>query len=65
MITHNDFTGKTKSRFLCDKCNKELVTGKDDRYRLIVQDPRGYKIVKRWDLCDRCCKLLFKSMRKG
>lgn len=66
MIIKQDNTGKTKSIFKCDRCNAELITDRDERYRISVQEiPRTNSKTKKWDLCRRCYLLLCKGIKKG
>lgn len=51
MVVKVDFTGKTKSEYLCDRCKTELQQGKNKRYRIVVYDTAPYKSIKTADLC--------------
>ena len=66
MLVKADTTGKTKSIFKCDRCKKKLINDKDERYVIYIQKiPMNRKIVKTWDLCDRCFSALCRGIEKG
>lgn len=41
---------KTKSKYKCDKCRKQLST--DTRYTIYIKEPNSDKVKKIWDLCE-------------
>ena len=68
MLVTADYTGGKKSVYKCDRCEKELLTGTDDRYRITVyKNPTSYKHnqTKTWDLCRRCYAAFHKAIEKG
>lgn len=68
MLVKIDYTGTKKSVYKCDRCEKELVMGTDDRYKIIVnKNPTSYKPnqIKFWDLCRRCYKAFDRAIEKG
>ena len=66
MLIKKNVTGKTGSIFECDRCKKELITGRDERFHLAVtKSPRDYGRLKSWDLCKRCYLMLCKGIAKG
>ncbi len=62
MIKQIDKTGKTKSLYMCDMCNKTMeITN-----RIGIHTKRGTdkSISKKWDLCNKCYEMLEKSINK-
>lgn len=54
---------RNKYRFFCDRCNKEISFDNCTLHQLI--DKYGERTSKkRYDLCDRCLKLLDHSIKK-
>ena len=56
--------GKSNSTYRCDMCNRLLMKNKDLFYNIYVRDPEKEKSTKKWDLCEKCYKLLARSIIK-
>lgn len=56
--------GKSSSTYRCDMCNRLLIKNKDLFYNIRVSDTQKDKSTKKWDLCEKCYKLLARSIAK-
>ena len=56
--------GKSNSTYRCDMCNRLLIKNKDLFYSIHVKDTEKEKFTKKWDLCEKCYKLLARSIIK-
>ena len=68
MLIQKNYTGRTKSIFLCDRCKRKIETDKNDRYRVVVQKtPNSLRSnqIQAWDLCERCYSALDRGIKKG
>ena len=51
---------KSTSKYECDMCKKSMT--KEDRY-LVSTSEKGRDVAqKRWDLCDKCMKIIEKNI---
>lgn len=65
MLIEADRTGKTKSIFKCDRCNKILIADQDERFRISVTEiPMNQRKTKKWDLCKKCYAALYRGIEK-
>lgn len=60
MLLKIDYSGKSESRFICDRCAVKIL-GKDRSIVRIYEGKRG-KIIKKWDLCPSCNRKLFRGI---
>lgn len=51
-----------KSKYICDRCKRELNS--DNRRAIFVAKGSETK-AKKWDLCERCYKALCIGIKKG
>lgn len=58
MLIEKDGTGRGRTVFKCDRCNKYLT--RDNRYGLYIQQYK-FSPKKAYDLCDKC----FKALKRG
>lgn len=68
MIIEKICTGRDKSLYKCDRCGCRLKEGENVRYKItIVKMPvkKGGDNRRNYDLCDRCCYIIDKLIRKG
>lgn len=68
MIIEKVCTGRDKSLYKCDRCGCRLKEGENVRYKItIVKMPvkKGGDNRRNYDLCDRCCYIIDKLIRKG
>ena len=54
----NGFKGASK--YECDMCKKSIL--KEDRYLVSISEKGRDVAQKRWDLCDRCMKIIEKNV---
>ena len=62
MIEGIDYTGKTRTRFVCDRCGKKLTV--ETRRGIYIQE-HNFSSRKKWDLCIPCYKSLCRGIEKG
>jgi hypothetical protein len=63
MLIKKDRTGKTKSIFTCDRCNKRLISGTDTRYKISVyKAPKTYITIDSFDLCEQCYSVIVNEL---
>lgn len=62
MIKKIDKTGKNKSLYICDMCNKIINT--TNRVGIHTKIGTDKIIQKKWDLCDKCYAILNRSIIK-
>jgi len=48
------------SKYVCDMCRKELK--KQDRILIATSQKGKDKTIKKWDLCERCMKVIEKNI---
>lgn len=48
------------SKYICDMCRKELK--KEDRILIATSQKGKDKTIKKWDLCERCMKVIEKNI---
>lgn len=69
MLEAVDYTGKTKSKYICDRCGKHINTYSEKRYKICIDTPKDsssvLKPIKRYDLCKKCAKLIVYIIEKG
>lgn len=65
MLIKTDHSGKKKSIFQCDMCNKIINTATDIRYMVSVAKPEKLRMraFHKWDLCEHCFKILNRSIQ--
>lgn len=63
MLVKGDNKDKEKSKYLCDRCNKELTSS--ERFIIYVENVKLRVKKKKYDFCDRCYKALERGVEKG
>lgn len=56
------YNSDKKSRYICDMCRKELE--KQDRILIGTSEKGKDRMIKRWDLCENCIKILDRNVSK-
>ena len=68
MLVEKDYTGKKKSKYICDRCGKPINTDTEKRYKIGIDTPKNYmsemKIVRRYDLCKHCTSVIINYIEK-
>ena len=69
MLVERVYTGNKKSKYICDKCGKEINTDAEKRYKIGIDTPRpnrssSMEIVRRYDLCKRCTSIVIGYIEK-
>lgn len=61
MLIEKDYSNKKNSKFICDRCKKELsINTRISIYsKIAYQNPK-----KRWDLCSKCYAALVRGIEK-
>ena len=62
MLVEKDGSGKGRTLFKCDRCNKYLT--RENRKGIYVQENKLMP-KKQWDLCIRCFAALKRGIEKG
>mgnify|MGYP003305776189 CR=1 FL=1 len=57
MIIYNDRRNKKNSKYICDRCKKELTV--EDKIAIYAENKKNKK--KKWDFCSRC----YRSLERG
>lgn len=68
MLQEIDYTGKKRSKYICDKCGKPINTSTQKRYKVNIDvfvNKNSKKILKRYDLCRHCASVLVHTVEKG
>ena len=69
MLKQKDYTGKTKSVYICDRCNTVINTAYDKCYKIVVNTYKDnttvFKAIKRYDLCRKCASIFCNYVEKG
>lgn len=60
MLLEKDYSGKTESRFVCDRCN--IIIGGKSKSTVRVYYGTTGKLNKKWDLCPSCNRKLIKGI---
>lgn len=63
MLVKRDYTDKYKSRYICDRCKKELKF--DERFVISVGIIKTGVTKKKYDFCIRCYRALENGVEKG
>ena len=57
MLVEKDYTGKKKSKYICDRCGKSINTDTEKRYKIGIDTPKNYtsemKIVRTTEIQKR------------
>ena len=68
MLEEIDYTGKKRSKYICDRCGRRINTSSEKRYKLGIDTPKGntsvMKSVKRYDLCKHCISAIVNYVEK-
>ena len=62
MIQQKDCTNKSKSRYICDRCNREI--NNNNMYRIFRQRAGEKSPRRKWHFCDRCYRALVRGVEK-
>lgn len=68
MLVEREYTGKKKSKYICDRCSKQINTNTERRYKIGIDTPKdntsGMKIIRRYDLCKHCTSVVINYIEK-
>lgn len=68
MLIEKENTGKKKSKYICDKCSKQINTDTERRYKISIDTPKdntsGMKKIRRYDLCKHCTSIIINYIEK-
>ena len=68
MLVEREYTGKKKSKYICDKCSKQINTDTEKRYKIGIDTPKdntsGTKMIRRYDLCKHCTNVIINYVEK-
>lgn len=56
MIIYKDNKDKNNSKYICDRCKKELTV--EDKIAIYAENQKRNVKKKKWDFCLRCYRLL-------
>ncbi len=62
MIIYNDRKNKSNSKYICDRCKKELAGA--ERISIYAENHNIKIKKKKWDFCTRCYRLLKRGVEK-
>lgn len=62
MLMEKDGTGKGRTLFKCDRCNKKV--SRENRKGIYIQE-RSFSPKKAYDLCNRCYAALKRGVENG
>lgn len=59
---------RKKSKYICDKCGKQINTDTERRYKISIDTPKdntsGMKMIRRYDLCKHCTNVIINYVEK-
>lgn len=68
MLVERVYTSDEKSKFICDRCGKNINTDTERRYKIGIDTPKGntsgMKKIRRYDLCKRCTNAIVNYVEK-
>lgn len=68
MLVEREYTGRKRSKYICDKCGKPINTKSERRYKIGIDTPKDnrsrMKIIRRYDLCKHCTSVIINYIEK-
>lgn len=63
MLVKQDYTDKSKSKYICDRCKTSITY--ENKVAIYIKTGGGNKAPKKkWDFCKRCYISLVKGVEK-
>ena len=62
MLVYIDNKNKEKSKYLCDRCKRNLTAS--ERFIIYVEDTKAKVKKKKYDFCSNCYKALERGVEK-
>lgn len=70
MLIKQDYTGRTRSIYECDRCGKRINTNTEKRYKIRINTYKGRTstevVIRGYDMCRKCASIINNYiMKKG